>query len=81
LRIARDQCGNVNVGTESRHTSIAKVFSCGDTRRSQSLVAWVIREKPPHRARDRQSSSRLRPTRRGERSKNERSTRATKLKH
>jgi NADPH-dependent glutamate synthase beta subunit-like oxidoreductase len=79
LRIARDQCGNVKVDTESRHTSIAKVFACGDTRRSQSLVAWVIREKPPHRARDRQSSSR--PTRRGERSKNERSTRATKLKH
>jgi hypothetical protein len=37
--------------------------------------------KPPDRARDRQSSSWLRPTRRGERSKNERSTRATKLKH
>jgi glutamate synthase (NADPH/NADH) small chain len=25
-------------------TSIAKVFSCGDMRRGQSLVVWAIRE-------------------------------------
>jgi glutamate synthase (NADPH/NADH) small chain len=44
LRIALDQCGNVKVDAESCHTSIAKVFACGNVRRGQSPVAWVIRE-------------------------------------
>jgi thioredoxin reductase len=79
LRIALDQCGNVKVDTESCHTSIAKVFSCGNVRRGQSLVAWVIREsrqtahaidKVPHDQPAAVSAV-----------KNERKTRATKLKH
>ena len=30
--------------TDDYHTSVAKVFACGDMRRGQSLVVWAIRE-------------------------------------
>ena len=42
--VALDARGNVKADTNSYKTSAAKVFSCGDMRRGQSLVVWAIRE-------------------------------------
>jgi glutamate synthase (NADPH/NADH) small chain len=42
--VALDPRGNVKADTESYRTSVAKMFSCGDMRRGQSLVVWAIRE-------------------------------------
>jgi glutamate synthase (NADPH/NADH) small chain len=42
--VALDARGNVQADTDSYKTSAAKVFSCGDMRRGQSLVVWAIRE-------------------------------------
>jgi glutamate synthase (NADPH/NADH) small chain len=39
-----DNRGNVKADTVSYKTSKAKIFSCGDMRRGQSLVVWAIRE-------------------------------------
>ena len=39
-----DPRGNVKAATSNYKTSAAKVFSCGDMRRGQSLVVWAIRE-------------------------------------
>jgi glutamate synthase (NADPH/NADH) small chain len=39
-----DARGNVKADTKSYKTSGAKIFSCGDMRRGQSLVVWAIRE-------------------------------------
>ena len=39
-----DPRGNVKAPTSSYKTSAAKIFSCGDMRRGQSLVVWAIRE-------------------------------------
>ncbi len=39
-----DARGNVAANVEDYQTSQAKVFSCGDMRRGQSLVVWAIRE-------------------------------------
>src|ERR1700759_1748249 len=36
--------GNVKANPGSYKTSAAKIFSCGDMRRGQSLVVWAIRE-------------------------------------
>ena len=47
LGVTLDQRGNVQAATEgetSYHSSRAKVFTCGDMRRGQSLVVWAIRE-------------------------------------
>ena len=41
---ALDARGNVKADTLNYKTSAAKVFSCGDMRRGQSLVVWAIRE-------------------------------------
>jgi glutamate synthase (NADPH/NADH) small chain len=42
--IALDARGNVKADTLQYQTSGAKIFSCGDMRRGQSLVVWAIRE-------------------------------------
>jgi glutamate synthase (NADPH/NADH) small chain len=42
--VALDARGNVQADTKSYKTSAAKIFSCGDMRRGQSLVVWAIRE-------------------------------------
>ena len=42
--VALDARGNVKADTKSYKTSAAKMFSCGDMRRGQSLVVWAIRE-------------------------------------
>jgi glutamate synthase (NADPH/NADH) small chain len=42
--VALDARGNVKAGTGDYQTSVAKIFSCGDMRRGQSLVVWAIRE-------------------------------------
>jgi glutamate synthase (NADPH/NADH) small chain len=42
--VALDARGNVKADTKDYQTSVAKVFSCGDMRRGQSLVVWAIRE-------------------------------------
>jgi len=42
--VALDARGNVKADTKSYKTSAAKIFSCGDMRRGQSLVVWAIRE-------------------------------------
>jgi len=42
--VALDARGNVKADTRDYQTSAAKVFSCGDMRRGQSLVVWAIRE-------------------------------------
>jgi len=42
--VALDARGNVAAPVTSYQTSAAKVFSCGDMRRGQSLVVWAIRE-------------------------------------
>ncbi|HVV29057.1 MAG TPA: glutamate synthase subunit beta [Rhizomicrobium sp.] len=39
-----DARGNVKAPLTSYQTSKAKIFSCGDMRRGQSLVVWAIRE-------------------------------------
>ena len=39
-----DARGNVKAGLANYKTSAAKIFSCGDMRRGQSLVVWAIRE-------------------------------------
>ena len=39
-----DPRGNVKATEIDYKTSAAKVFSCGDMRRGQSLVVWAIRE-------------------------------------
>jgi glutamate synthase (NADPH/NADH) small chain len=44
LGVALDSRGNVQASTLDYHTSIKKVFACGDMRRGQSLVVWAIRE-------------------------------------
>jgi len=42
--VALDARGNVQADTKNYKTSAAKIFSCGDMRRGQSLVVWAIRE-------------------------------------
>jgi glutamate synthase (NADPH/NADH) small chain len=42
--VALDPRGNVAAPVTNYQTSAAKVFSCGDMRRGQSLVVWAIRE-------------------------------------
>jgi glutamate synthase (NADPH/NADH) small chain len=42
--VALDARGNVKAPVTTYQTSKAKVFSCGDMRRGQSLVVWAIRE-------------------------------------
>jgi glutamate synthase (NADPH/NADH) small chain len=42
--VALDPRGNVKANVTDYKTSAAKVFSCGDMRRGQSLVVWAIRE-------------------------------------
>jgi glutamate synthase (NADPH/NADH) small chain len=44
LGVALDKRGNVQANTDDYHSSIKKVFACGDMRRGQSLVVWAIRE-------------------------------------
>ena len=44
LGVALDKRGNVAADTVAYATSAAKVFTCGDMRRGQSLVVWAIRE-------------------------------------
>ena len=44
LGVELDQRGNVMADIVKYQTSKAKVFSCGDMRRGQSLVVWAIRE-------------------------------------
>jgi glutamate synthase (NADPH/NADH) small chain len=39
-----DPRGNVLADTVAYQTSQPKIFTCGDTRRGQSLVVWAIRE-------------------------------------
>jgi glutamate synthase (NADPH/NADH) small chain len=39
-----DARGNVKAPLTNYQTSTAKIFSCGDMRRGQSLVVWAIRE-------------------------------------
>jgi glutamate synthase (NADPH/NADH) small chain len=42
--VALDGRGNVKAPPTNYQTSKAKIFSCGDMRRGQSLVVWAIRE-------------------------------------
>ena len=42
--VALDGRGNVKAPLTNYQTSKAKIFSCGDMRRGQSLVVWAIRE-------------------------------------
>jgi glutamate synthase (NADPH) small chain len=44
LGVELDKRGNVLADTLKYQTSVAKVYSCGDMRRGQSLVVWAIRE-------------------------------------
>ena len=39
-----DARGNVKAATSNYKTSAAKIFTCGDMRRGQSVVVWAIRE-------------------------------------
>ncbi len=43
-KVALDARGNVKAPLTNYQTSKAKIFSCGDMRRGQSLVVWAIRE-------------------------------------
>ena len=43
-KVELDPRGNVKANVVDYKTSAAKVFSCGDMRRGQSLVVWAIRE-------------------------------------
>jgi len=42
--VALDARGNVAANTNDYKSSAARIFSCGDMRRGQSLVVWAIRE-------------------------------------
>lgn len=44
LNVELDERGNVKATEKEYKTSIAKIFSCGDMRRGQSLVVWAISE-------------------------------------
>ncbi len=44
LDIELDERGNVKASEKEYKTNIAKIFSCGDMRRGQSLVVWAISE-------------------------------------
>ncbi len=44
LDVEIDERGNVKAGEKNYQTNIAKIFSCGDMRRGQSLVVWAISE-------------------------------------
>jgi glutamate synthase (NADPH) small chain len=44
LDIELDERGNVKASEKEFKTNIAKIFSCGDMRRGQSLVVWAISE-------------------------------------
>jgi len=44
LGVALDKRGNVEANVVNYAASQAKVYSCGDMRRGQSLVVWAIRE-------------------------------------
>ena len=44
LDVELDAKGNVLANEKDHRTNIAKVFSCGDMRRGQSLVVWAISE-------------------------------------
>jgi len=44
LDVELDERGNVKASEKDFKTSIAKIFSCGDMRRGQSLVVWAISE-------------------------------------
>ncbi len=44
LDVELDERGNVKATEKDYSTNIAKVFSCGDMRRGQSLVVWAISE-------------------------------------
>lgn len=44
LGVETDDRGNVKAGEKAFQTNIAKIFSCGDMRRGQSLVVWAISE-------------------------------------
>jgi glutamate synthase (NADPH/NADH) small chain len=44
LEIELDERGNVKASDKKYQTNIAKIFSCGDMRRGQSLVVWAIAE-------------------------------------
>jgi glutamate synthase (NADPH) small chain len=42
--VTLDARGNVQANVADYAASLAKVYSCGDMRRGQSLVVWAIRE-------------------------------------
>lgn len=44
LDVELDERGNVKASEKDFRTNIAKIFSCGDMRRGQSLVVWAISE-------------------------------------
>jgi glutamate synthase (NADPH) small chain len=44
LGVTLDARGNVQANVADYAASLAKVYSCGDMRRGQSLVVWAIRE-------------------------------------
>ena len=39
-----DRCGNIDAQDDDYMTAVDSVFACGNARRGQSLVVWVIRE-------------------------------------
>jgi glutamate synthase (NADPH/NADH) small chain len=44
LDVALDERGNVQASEKDYQTNLARIFSCGDMRRGQSLVVWAISE-------------------------------------
>ena len=44
LNLEYDTRGNVRANEKDYQTKIAKIFSCGDMRRGQSLIVWAISE-------------------------------------
>jgi glutamate synthase (NADPH/NADH) small chain len=44
LDIELDERGNVKASDKEYQTNLARIFSCGDMRRGQSLVVWAISE-------------------------------------
>jgi glutamate synthase (NADPH/NADH) small chain len=44
LDVELDERGNVRATEKEFKTSIAKIYTCGDMRRGQSLVVWAISE-------------------------------------
>lgn len=44
LGVELDERGNVKATEKQYQTNIAKIFTCGDMRRGQSLVVWAISE-------------------------------------